>query len=224
MKKTVLTVVIMMAAMVTPMYAEVETSVGADVVSSYIWRGTDCGSAAIQPSLTLETEGFGLSFWGSYGLVDPADTKEFDITLSYSIAGFSVGVTDYWFSAGTEPLGRYLKYESGASNHTFEGFLGYDLDFMSVSLYTNFYNDDEYSTYIELGAQFTAFGADWSAALGIVPMESALYGTEGFAVTNISLTAEKSLDITDSFSLPVSAGLTVNPCSEMAYFTFGISF
>ena len=66
MKKTVLTAVIMMAAMVTPMYAEVETSVGADVVSSYIWRGTDCGSAAIQPSLTLETEGFGLSFWGSF--------------------------------------------------------------------------------------------------------------------------------------------------------------
>ncbi len=222
--KKILSVVALVMTVVAPVSAEVETTIGADVVSSYIWRGTDCGSAAIQPSLSLECSGLGLSFWGSYGLVDPADTKEFDITLSYGIGGFSAGITDYWFSAGSEPLGRYLKYESGASNHTFEGFLGYDLDFLSLGVYTNFYNDDDYSTYVELSAPFSAFGADWTATAGFVPMESELYGTGGFAVTNLTLTASKELEITDKFSLPISAGITVNPCSEMAYMVLGISF
>ena len=31
----------------------VEGTLGADLVSQYIWRGTDCGSAAIQPTLGI---------------------------------------------------------------------------------------------------------------------------------------------------------------------------
>ena len=30
---------------------KVEASVGADFVSNYIWRGTDCGGVSIQPSM-----------------------------------------------------------------------------------------------------------------------------------------------------------------------------
>ena len=53
----------------------VEVSAGADVVSSYIWRGQDLGSAAIQPSLSVAYKGLSLSAFGSYGLVDTGDTK-----------------------------------------------------------------------------------------------------------------------------------------------------
>ena len=97
----------------------------------------------------------------------------------------------------------------------------------SITIYGNDFKADgdrALSSYFEVSAPFSFGGAEWSASLGLVPFESPLYGTDGFAVTNVSLTASKALDITDSFSLPVSAGLTVNPCAEMAYLTFGISF
>lgn len=229
--KKIFSIATLVIAIVAPVSAEVETTVGADVVSRYIWRGCDLGEAAIQPSLGVSAAGFELSLWGSTGIVRFADTKEFDVTLSYSVAGLSAGVCDYWFSTGPEPYGRYFKYGEKATNHVFEAFLGYDFGFASITWNTNFAGNDykengdfAFSSYCELAAPFSAGGADWTAAIGFVPFESPLYGTEGFAVTNISLTATKSLGITDKFSLPVSAGLTLNPCSEMAYFVFGISF
>ena len=230
MKKILSTVALVMI-MSAPVCAEVETTIAADVVSEYVWRGTKCGDAAIQPTLGVSMAGIDLSLWGSVGVANFLDTREFDITLSYSIAGASVGVTDYWFSVGDEPYGRYFKYEKGATNHVFEAFAGYDFGFASISWYTNFAGADykangdaAFSSYCEISAPFSLGGADWTASLGMVPFESGFYGTEGFAVTNLSLTAAKSIDITESFSLPVSAGLTVNPCAEMAYLVFGISF
>ncbi|MBO6079175.1 MAG: hypothetical protein J6P66_10570 [Bacteroidaceae bacterium] len=230
MKKIAL-VVSALVATVAPLHAEIETTVGADVVSRYIWRGMELGDAALQPSLGISAGGFSASLWGSTGIVRAADTKEFDITLSYSIAGLSAGVTDYWFSVGPEPAGRYFRYDDKATNHVFEAFVGYDFGFASVSWYTNLAGNDydadgdnAFSSYCELAAPFSLGGLDWTATLGFVPMETAFYGTDGFAVTNIGLAAEKSLVITDKFSLPISAGVTFNPCSEMAYFVFGISF
>ena len=230
MKKIFSTVALVMI-MSAPVCAEVETTIAADVVSEYVWRGAKCGDAAIQPTLGVSMAGIDLSLWGSVGVANFLDTREFDITLSYSFAGASVGVTDYWFSVGDEPYGRYFKYEKGATNHVFEAFAGYDFGFASISWYTNFAGADykangdaAFSSYCEISAPFSLGGADWTASLGMVPFESGFYGTEGFAVTNLSLTAAKSIDITESFSLPVSAGLTVNPCAEMAYLVFGISF
>jgi len=221
----------MMIAIVTPLSAEVETTIGADLVSEYVWRGAKCGDAAIQPTLGLSAAGVDLSLWGSVGIANFLDTRELDITLSYSIAGASVGVTDYWFSVGDDAYGRYFSYKKDATNHIFEFFAGYDLGVASISWYTNIAGADykadgrrAFSSYCELAAPFSFGGVDWTASLGFVPFESGLYGTEGFAVTNISLSAGKELEITDSFSLPLSAGLTVNPCAEMAYLTFGISF
>ena len=46
---------------------KVEASVGADLVSGYIWRGQDLGNVSIQPSLSIAYKGFSLSAWGSVG-------------------------------------------------------------------------------------------------------------------------------------------------------------
>ena len=226
-------IVCALVATVAPLHAEIETSISADVVSEYIFRGNKCGGAAIQPTLGLSAGGFEASLWGTVGIANPADTKEFDLTLSYSIGGASVGVTDYWFSAidGGDPYGRYFKYDEKATNHIFEAFIGYDFGFASINWYTNFAGNDfkadgdrAFSSYCELAAPFSLGGLDWTATLGFVPMESPLYFADGFAVTNISLAAEKSLEISSSFSLPVSAGFTFNPCSDAAFLIVGLSF
>ena len=80
----------------------------ADFVSDYIWRGIDQNSGfSIQPSLTLGYKGLSLNAWGSqtlskWGVNDNGGgAKEFDINLSYSIKGFTVTVSDHWWS-GTD--------------------------------------------------------------------------------------------------------------------------
>ena len=109
MKKIVLFAMGLVMSMTTHAQDEIETTISGDIVSSYIWRGQDLGSTAIQPTLGVGYKGLSLTAWGSYGLVNKDDVKEFDLTLDYTIGGLSIGITDYWFSKvanGVDPDGR----------------------------------------------------------------------------------------------------------------------
>ena len=77
---------------------EVETTIAADVVNQYIWRGQDLGNVSLQPTLGIGYKGFSLTGWGSVGLSKWDDTKEFDLTAAYRTGGFTIGITDYWFN------------------------------------------------------------------------------------------------------------------------------
>ena len=209
----------------------VETTVKGDIVSSYIWRGQDLGSAAVQPTLGVGYKGLSLTAWGSYGLVNTADTKEFDLTLAYSVGGLNIGVTDYWFSVGLDSEARYFKYDAHGTNHVFEANIGYDFGPLSLQWFTNFAGNDgtnkdgkrAYSSYFEAVVPFKLATVDWTATAGAVPWATTSYGTSGFAVTNLSVRATKAIRITDTFSIPVFGQLTANPCSQKAYLVFGFT-
>ena len=102
---------------------------------------------------------------------------------------------------------------------------------MSLQWFTNFAGndgvnkDDEraYSSYVEAAVPFTLAGVDWTAVAGAVPWATDYYGTSGFAVTNLSLQAQKAIKITDTFSIPVFAQFVANPCSQKAYLVFGLT-
>lgn len=239
MRKKVKKIVLMTMAAV-PLIAgaqdKVEATVGADVVSGYVWRGQDLGDAAVQPSASVSYKGFSLGAWGSYGIVNSDDTKELDFTAAYSAGGFTVGVTDYWFS-GAEEQDRYFMYNAHRTAHVFEANVGYDFGKCSVNWYTNFAGSDyrpdgkrAYSSYVEIAAPFKLGGLQWNAAVGAVPFKSgATYldaagePVDGFAVTNITLSASRDMKITEKFSLPVFAAVTANPNSQKMYLTFGVS-
>jgi hypothetical protein len=73
--------------------------VGADVVSSYVWRGGELGdSPAIQPNLSYTfSNGISVGAWGSYGIKDSGVEryKEIDLTVSLPVGPFTFMVTDY---------------------------------------------------------------------------------------------------------------------------------
>jgi len=210
---------------------ELETTVSADVVSQYIWRGQDLGNVSLQPTLGLEYKGLSLSAWGSVGLTDSNDTKELDLTLSYTIGGFNIGVTDYWTNDGLDLENRYFKYDTHGTNHLFEANIGYDFGLASLQWYTNFAGNDgenkdgkrAYSSYAEVSVPFNLYGIDWTATAGVVPFATTSYSTTGFAVTNLSLIATKEIKVTDSFSIPVFGQIVGNPCSQKAYLVFGFT-
>ncbi len=145
-----------------------------------------------------------------------------------STGGFSVSITDYWYNTGA----GYFHYGAHNTTHLYEAQVGYDFGPVAVNWYTNFAGDDgvkengdrAYSSYISIAAPFKLGGLDWTAEVGATPWETDFYGASGFAVCDVSLGATKDIRITNSFSLPLFAKATWNPCSERAYFVVGLSF
>ncbi|MDR1722348.1 MAG: hypothetical protein LBR84_00215 [Tannerella sp.] len=207
---------------------QVEMSAGADLVSSYVWRGSYCGGVSIQPSLGLSAGGFSLSAWGSVGFTSPLYTDEFDFTAGYSVGGLSIAITDYWFSygGGTDDWFNFKEEETA---HMFEASLGYDFGPLALSWNTffggadfNSEGDRAYSTYISAVAPFSLGGLDMSVELGVTPWES-IYADK-FNLVNINITGSKEIKVTDSFSIPAFSSVIFNPAGKQTYFVFGLSF
>ena len=233
MKKIVMMAMMMATGLSAMAQDEIETTLAADVVNQYIWRGQDLGDVSLQPTLGISYKGLSLTAWGSVGLTDPMDNKEFDLTLSYTTGGLNIGITDYWFDAGLDPQGRYFKYDAHGTNHVFEANIGYDFGVASVQWYTNFAGNDglnkdgkrAYSSYAEVVVPFKLSAIDWTATVGAVPFATSFYNgwTSGFAVTNLSLKATMDIKVTDSFSIPVFGQIVGNPCTQNAYLVFGFT-
>ncbi|MCC8089590.1 MAG: hypothetical protein LIO79_10090 [Rikenellaceae bacterium] len=231
MKRVVTTVFASMAVLMgisVSAQDKVEITAGADVVSSYVWRGVYQSGFSVQPELGIGYKGLYFGAWGSTGL---KDFKEFDLAVSYEIAGFLFGVTDYWWE------GQGMKYGDYKDSHHFEGTIGYTFGEkfpLSISWSTFFAGGDKdkdgdraYSTYIELSYPFTFKGVDFDVAVGMAPWESITYlptDNKGFQVCNIALTAYKDIVISDRYALPVFVGFSLNPAMNDVNLVFGISF
>jgi hypothetical protein len=246
MKKIVLAIAVLMS--VAGVKAQ-EFSAGADVVSSYVWRGQYLDGVSVQPSLGFSYAGLSIGAWGSTGLSTlgsviipdeatiPVYYKEFDLSIGYEIAGISVGITDYYIA----PQGSagYFNYDADKGTaHTFEATIGYTLPIeklpLSLSWSTNFAGADgvnndgktAYSSYFEVAYPFSVKDISLTATVGVSPWATSFYGNStesGFNVINLALTASKDIKIGD-FTIPAFAQIVVNPRAEDAFLVFGMSF
>ncbi len=81
----------------------ISLEVGADLVTSYLWRGYNLGGLSIQPSITLDWNGLYLCGWANIG----ADSwlfqefnPELDITIGYDNHGFMLDLTHLHYFYG----------------------------------------------------------------------------------------------------------------------------
>ena len=155
------------------------------------------------------------------------------------VLGGKIGVDEtladlYHDAAGTKgsPNDKYFAYKAHETSHVFEGNIGYDFGPLAINWYTNFAGNDgvnkdgdrAYSSYVELAAPFKLASLDWTATVGAVPYRTSFYAkANGFAVTNLGLKACKDIEITNSFSVPVFAGVYANPSTQKAYFVCGFT-
>lgn len=209
---------------------KVEASVGASVVSKYVWRGQDLGGVSIQPELSLSYKGLSLTAWGSVG-IESKDAKELDLILGYETGNFSISLTDFWCLPDGEEF-DYFKYGAHSTSHVFEAQVGYDFGLVALNWFTNIAGADgvnkdgkrAYSSYVSATVPFSLWSIDWEAEVGATPWATDYYAcADGFTVCDLSLGASKDLKI-KSFSLPLFAKVTYNPAVEKGYFTFGITF
>lgn len=217
----------------------VNVGLGADLVSSYVWRGNYNAGASIQPTLGVTVKGFSVTLWGSTELAfnKGNNKKEVDYTLAYNVGGFKVAFTDYWWEG--EGAFNYFNYRKDKTPHLFEGTLAYTLPVekfpVTIAWNTIFAGNDRkingdryYSTYVELAYPFRVKGVALNAVFGFTPWKSPVIVPDAadhrrFRVCNIALGASKALKITQSFSLPVFTQVIWNPALDDVHLVFGLS-
>lgn len=221
---------------------DLSLTVGADVVSRYIWRGLNVNDAVnIQPALTLSVSGFSVGFWGSYSLSNDTSSNTFgqevDTWLGYTYAfenGMSIGaiVTDYYFPNAGIKWGNFNNYDdpAGPGAHTIETglFLKGPNSFpLSLSGYILVYNNAGNNTYFQMDYPVTVADVPLNFFIGAAggsEDDPGYYGTETFNVINVGVKATKSVKITENYSLPISVTFLINPRTEISYLVFGLTF
>jgi uncharacterized protein (TIGR02001 family) len=186
-------------------------STGVDIYSSYVWRGAKFGSGpAMQPTVKYSNGGFSIGAWGSY-CFSTNEATEADLFASY---GFSLGekssltftVTDYYFP------GSALYFDG--DSHYFEPMVSLGLGNLSLAAA---YMTNAEDTYLEAG--YTAGAVTLFAGAG-----NGQYTKDAtFNLCNVGLKTSKSIQITDSFSIPVSGSVILNPSTEQFHIVVGIS-
>ena len=229
MKKMRVLAICVIAVLAT-MNVKAQFATGADIVSSYVWRGvqqgaTLSGTPNIQPYVSFTTGGLTIGSWASSSFT--ADVKEVDLYATYAISSaFAVTITDYNYNLLAIP--KYFDY-SATGGHVFEGTVAYTGPAFSASVNTMFAGLDKkpsdptkqaLSTYIELGYQINPVA---KVFLGGVLGESNNYLTTEAGITNVGIKVSKSIVITDKFSLPVYGILGANPAANRAFFVAGIT-
>jgi uncharacterized protein (TIGR02001 family) len=213
MKKTLIFTasVLVLVAFIPDAKAQ-EWSTGLDIYSSYVWRGTKFGSGpAFQPGIEFSTGGFAIGAWGSYN-ASTNEAAEADLYVGYGFglgdnASLDITVTDYYF-----PGDLWLE----GTSHYIEPMV--TLGVGSFSL-TGAYmmNDGEGDIYLEAGLSAGAVDITLGGGDGA-------YTVDGdFNVCNIGISTSKEIKITDSFSLPVSGAVILNPSSEQFHIVAGIT-
>ncbi|PIQ07865.1 MAG: hypothetical protein COW71_14820 [Ignavibacteriales bacterium CG18_big_fil_WC_8_21_14_2_50_31_20] len=226
-------VTVLLLANFSNIYSQTEISLGADLVSRYIWRGADFGnSPSIQPALAISNSGFEIGTWGAYQLGRDANSKPADEIDFY--IGYSVGIgettlnllaTDYYYPNSGKKFGNFKNdglgshiIETGASLSGPESFPLY------FSASVNVYNEVDNSAYFEIGYSTSIQNTSLSFFAGATTGDANLYyGTKKFNFINLGVTAVKDIKITDDFSFPIFGSFIFNPNKEIAYFVFGIS-
>lgn len=206
-----------------------------DIVSRYIWRGSEYGrfnnnqnSPHIQPtgalSITLNSDiSFSLGFWGSYGF--SGDYSESDLYVNTYIPSevidISITLNDYFY-----PM-YGLKFSNldgdGKGAHTLEGNIIFSSKKLPLKLMisNNIHNDlpGDNSLYIELGYLIKLNHSNLEFIAGIAKGPSIWHSisSNNFEFINIGINAKKDIKITESFSIPVSFSWIYNHHKKVSY-------
>lgn len=221
----------------------------AELVSSYIWRGSPSYSSFnsqtilapnIQPTLAFVNGSFEVGAWGSTDFT--GSYQEMDLYALYTYKGITATVTDYFWDANwvSKP---YFNYKSETTGHIIEGALAYTFTKipLKITLATMLYGADKkpvgeeedatpennYSTYVEMGYSFNVNEYNFDTFLGMTPADG-FYGdgygkVTGFGVVNVGLTGYKKLKLSEKFETTLRSSLIFNPQQEKAYLVLGIS-
>lgn len=193
---------------------------GADIYSSYVWRGTKYAGPSIQPTVALNAGDFTLGVWGSYGTVVPGGSPyyETDPYLSFNFKmGLSLGLTAYYYE------GDFTKVSDTTSSFAYEVNVGYTIKNLSLSANCVLNNSRAGAgsqggdTYLQATYNFTKFNLFVGAGNGWYTID------HNFDLCNIGVGTSKTIQVTKKFSIPVTGQVIVNPNRKQLFMVVGFS-
>lgn len=192
---------------------------GADLYTTYVWRGTRYGHGpSVQPSVKYTKGIFTAGVWGSFDASGYSETDPY-FSLAFD-NGIGIGLTDYYYpglpvfefassdTTGSNVLELNAGYTKGAlslsGNYIFNqagraGSAGGDVYFQATYTSSNF-------------SLFAGAGNGWHTSDG------------SFALCNLGIGTTKTIEISDKFSIPVNGQIILNPDREQLFVTVGFSF
>lgn len=226
-----------------------DLSGGAGLFNRYIWRGLDLGgqSANAQPwaKLTLgnDNHSFAIGALGAYS-VSPAINDEVDLWMSYTFKkAVSFTLTDYFFPGlNTGAKDKFFEFGKDSTGHVLEGavsFNGTEKIPFTLLFAVNFFGNDArkangdlfMSKYLEAGYKNNIKGLDFNVFAGFAldkadtdKGEVSYYLNEKPGLINLGFKLDKSVSITDKYSLPLQFALITNPDMDKIFLTFGVMF
>ena len=228
-------VLVSVAGTVTVAAEEDSSSLPVDIVidatyaSAYYWRGASAGAGTsfMQPSADVSYAAgpvtVGANVWYSQGIEGgDADNSEIDYTVSL---GASLGVVDISAGVIDNVIPNSFPF---AEDHVLEANVGVGVNALpfdnGIAFYVNLAGDDDSSMYLapSLGTTYKNLGIGLTAGLALG--ESALYGTEGAALVDITPSISYSIPGDAETSVSFNIGYNPNTDLKMSYVTIGTSF
>ena len=183
-------------------------SIGADIVSRYVWRGVDFGDgASVQPSISYASGAFEIGAWSSWGLTSNG-ANEKDLYLSFGAGPVDITITDYFFpTEGADFL--------DVGHHTIEVGAGFGAGSLSLFAAMNVAGDAANNDlYVEVGMDMGTLG---DAEIGlVVGLGNEVYTSDGDPMLcNVGLNVSQG----DFFGSYV-----INPDTKTPHLFIGKSF
>lgn len=215
---------------------EISVEPSATLTSRFIYRGLDLGSSPqIQPSISMRSGAFNLTLWGSHPLAvtpDGDEYKEVKFWMNYTFDAGNLTVTpqlENHFDANSD----LFDFDDATTTHVLQASVnvaGKGDVAPNVLLGYAFWGNEglEPTLYIETGVGFDA------GDVSLRPFLSTQYSEEGgfvdldyggnFVMSQLGISASRTLEVSETLSVPMSVLVAVNPKTERAFTAFSISF
>lgn len=205
-----------------------DVSLGTDVVSRYVWRGTDFGhSPSIQPTVKLSAYRVSFGAWGAFTTANTTPLQEADLFLAYTTTNslLTFTVNDYFFPNETVARNHYFNYNENETGHVFEGAVALNpSEKLPLGLLAgyNFYGaDKDNSIYLEASYNLTGKDIPLNLFCGATT-DKGIYGTEA-GVINLGVKATKEIKVSETFKLPIYTSVITNPQAGNIFIVLGVT-
>ena len=112
MQRSIFTSALLSTLALAAVPAAAAVDFGAEVVSRYVWRGTDVGNAvSIQPGMSYSYGSVEIGAWSSWA-INGGSANENNLYLSFTTGSVAIAITDYYFPAFTAN-DRFFRYGDG---------------------------------------------------------------------------------------------------------------
>jgi hypothetical protein len=218
MKKNIYKMAVLLVILLVGI-SNAQVDFGADLVSRYVWRGTDFGnSASVQPALSVGFAGLEVGAWASYPLAS-AGANENDLYITYGIGPVGLTVTSYYFPGDTSIV-RFGNFADDG-NHIIEGSVSFEMGGFNALGAVNLYGDldaagkKRNSFYFEAG--YEVYNKDDLSVNAFAGLGNEIYvvnddGNPG--LVNLGVTASKG---------NLSASYIMNTEADVSYLVFAYS-